>query len=135
MALIEWNDSLKVGIGTIDREHKELVKLTNDLNDAMKSGKAKMVLSDIIGSLAKYTITHFADEEQYFDRFGYPEKAAHKRQHADFVGKVAGFQKELEDGKIALSIEVVNFLAQWLKNHICGDDRAYVPFLVEHGLR
>lgn len=135
MALIEWNDSLKVGIGAIDGEHKELVKLTNDLNDAMKSGKAKTVLNDIVGSLAQYTITHFANEEQYFDRFGYPQKAAHKKQHAEFVAKVAGFQKDLKDGKIALSIEVVNFLARWLKNHICGDDQAYVPFLVEHGLR
>ena len=135
MALIEWNDSLKIGVGVIDSQHKQLVQLTNDLNDAMKAGKAKMVLSNIINSLAQYTVTHFATEEQTFDKFRYPERSSHKKEHAEFVNKVAGFQKGFQEGKIALSIEVVNFLAQWLKTHIGVSDKAYAPFFTEHGLK
>lgn len=135
MAVIEWNDSLKVGIGVIDSEHKQLVNLTNDLNDAMKSGKAKAVMQEIIASLAQYTVTHFAEEERYFDKYAYPEKTAHKKQHAEFVAKVSGFQKDLADEKVALSIDVVHFLADWLKSHICGEDKKYAPFLIGHGLR
>ncbi len=74
MALIEWNDSLKIGIGIIDNQHKQLVKLTNELNDAMKSGKAKTVLSGIIASLAQYTVTHFTAEEQYLISSPIPAK-------------------------------------------------------------
>jgi hemerythrin len=135
MALIEWNDGLKIGIGVIDDQHKQLVKLTNELNDAMKSGKAKAVLSGIVGSLTRYTVTHFSEEERYFDKFSYPKGAGHKKEHSDFVTKVSGFQKGLDEGKIALSIEVVNFLAQWLKDHIAVSDKAYAPFFLEHGLR
>ena len=135
MALIEWNDTLKIGIGVIDGQHKQLVKLTNELNDAMKAGKAKEALSGIIASLAQYTVTHFADEEGYFDKFSYPGRTIHKKLHADFVAKVTGFQKDLDGGKIALSIDVVKFLAQWLKDHICGNDKEYAPFLIEHGVK
>jgi hemerythrin-like metal-binding protein len=135
MALIEWNGTLEVGIATIDGQHRQLVKVTNDLNDAMKSGKAKETLGSIIASLAQYTTTHFATEEGLFDKFAYPERAAHKKQHAEFVAKVSGFQKDFGAGKVALSIEVVNFLAQWLRNHICGDDRKYVPFLQKNGVK
>ena len=135
MALIEWNDSLKVNIGVIDGQHRELVHLTNDLNEAMKEGKAKSALGEIVAALVRYTATHFSTEEQYFDRFAYPERTAHKKEHAEFVTKVSGFQKGFEAGRIALSIEVVNFLAQWLKGHIAGTDKAYAPFLIEHGLR
>jgi hemerythrin len=135
MALIEWNDTLKVGIGVIDGQHKGLVQLTNGLNDAMKEGKAKTALGNIIAALIGYAGTHFATEERYFDKFVYPERAAHKKEHAEFVTKVSGFKKGFEEGKIALSIEVVNFLAQWLKKHIAGSDKAYAPFLIERGLR
>ncbi len=135
MALIDWKDVFKTGIGTIDSQHKQLVQLTNELNDAMKEGKAKTVLNNIIAALAQYTASHFTAEEQYFDKFAYPERTGHKKEHAEFVAKVSGFQKGLEEGKIALSIEVVNFLAQWLKTHIAVSDKAYTPFLIEHGLK
>jgi hypothetical protein len=41
-SLITWGPSLEVGIKAIDEQHKTLVKLINDLNDAMSSGRGKL---------------------------------------------------------------------------------------------
>ena len=43
MALIQWNDSLKVGVAEIDKQHQKLVDMINDLHDAMRQGQGNAV--------------------------------------------------------------------------------------------
>lgn len=53
----------------------------------------------------------------------YPGFAAHKVQHDQFAKKVTDWQKDYQDGKINLTIEVSQFLKDWLVNHIEGVDK------------
>ncbi|GAB4177975.1 MAG: bacteriohemerythrin [Calditrichia bacterium] len=135
MALIEWNDTLSVKVHEIDLQHKKLVALINELNDAMRQGKGKEVVGKIINDLINYTLTHFQTEEKYFDRFDYPETESHKKEHANFVSKVSEFQDKFEKGSFSLSIEVLNFLSNWLRSHIKGTDMKYSQFFRDNGLR
>ena len=135
MALIQWNDSFSVKVAEIDRQHQKLVSMINDLGDAMKQGKGKDVLGNIISGLVSYTATHFKTEEKYFDQFGYPETDSHKKEHAAFVKKVTDFKDGFEKGKLGLSIKVMNFLSDWLKNHIKKTDMKYSQFFNEKGLK
>jgi hemerythrin len=134
MPLINWNDTLSVNVNEIDQQHKNLIRMINELNDAMKQGKGRTVIGKIIKDMIDYTTTHFKTEEGYFDRFGYPEAAGHKREHALFVEKVSAFSKGFEEEKLSLSIEVLDFLSDWLKNHIKGTDRKYSEFFNRKGL-
>ena len=135
MALITWNDTLSVKVAEIDRQHQKLISMINELNDAMRQGKGKDVLGEIIKSLVDYTVTHFKTEETYFDKFGYPEKDSHKKEHTDFVKKTSDFKEGFEKGKLGLSIELMNFLSNWLQNHIKGTDKKYSQFFNEKGLK
>jgi len=135
MALIKWDDSFSVGIAEIDAQHKMLVDMINNLNDAMRQGKGKDALGKTIGGLIDYAGTHFLTEERYFDQFGYPGTLSHKKEHADFTLKVTEFKNKFDTGTVALSIEVVNFLSNWLQNHIKIVDKKYGPFFNEKGLR
>ena len=135
MALIEWNDSLSVKIAEIDQQHQKLISMINELNDAMSHGKGKDVMARILGNLINYTSTHFRTEEKYFDQFDYPDKANHKREHTTFVNKVTDFKDGFEKGSIGLTIQVMNFLSDWLQNHIRGTDQKYSAFFNKHGLK
>lgn len=135
MALIEWKDAMSVNVAEIDRQHQKLISLINDLNEAMKQRKAKEVIGDIVNGLADYTVMHFKMEEKYFDQFGYPDTAAHKKEHAEFVSKVSDFNEGFKDGRLGLSIEVMQFLSDWLKKHIMGTDKKYAQFFNEKGLK
>ena len=135
MALIQWDSSFSVNVTEIDKQHQKLVALMNDLNDAMKQGKGKDILAKIIGELFNYAGNHFATEEKYFDKFGYPAAASHKLEHTNFVKKVSEFKNGFDGGQLALSIEVMNFLKDWLKTHIKGIDKEYGPFFNEKGLK
>jgi hemerythrin len=135
MALITWNDTLSVNVVEIDNQHKKLVGMVNELNDAMKMGKGKDVLGKIVSSLISYTGEHFRTEEKYFVQFKYPETDSHKKEHAAFVDKVTDFKTKFETKKLFLTIEVLDFLSDWLKKHIMGTDKKYSLFFNEKGLK
>lgn len=135
MPLIQWNDSLSVNVAEIDREHQRLVGMINDLHDAMRQGKGKDVLEKIINGLVAYAATHFRTEERYFDQFGYPEADSHRKAHSAFVKKISEFKDGFEAGKIGLSLQVMNFLRDWLQKHIKESDKKYGPFFNEMGLK
>jgi hemerythrin len=135
MALINWDDSFSVNVVEIDGQHQKLVGMINDLHDAMKQGRGKDVLDKIINGLIDYTGYHFRTEEKYFDQFGYPDANSHKEEHMDFTKNVSDFKEGFTAGKIGLSMEVMDFLTNWLQNHIKIVDKKYGPFFNEKGLK
>ena len=135
MALITWNDSLSVNVAEFDQQHRKLVALINELNDAMSVGKGKDVLGRIVNDLVAYSKTHFKAEEKCFARFEYPDTFNHRREHVIFIKKVAQFKSGLENGKLPLTVEVLSFLSDWLKKHIMGTDKKYSQFFNEKGLK
>jgi hemerythrin len=136
MPLMTWNDKMSVGIAAFDNEHKKLVGLLNELFDAVQSGKGKDALGKILDALIDYTKSHFANEERYLTQHAYPELAKHKKEHEDLAKQVLDVQKKYHAGATAtLSMEVMNFLKNWLINHIQGTDKKYTPFLNAKGIR
>jgi hemerythrin len=134
MALINWDDSFSVNIAAIDKEHKMLLAMLNEL-DARNGGVDKDALGSILIRLIEYAATHFRTEEQYFAQFGYPETESHKRDHVVFLQECAVFIEELEEGKTNLTSDVTHFLRNWWKDHVMGTDKKYSQFLNENGLK
>ena len=135
MALIQWSSNLSVGVAEIDQQHKQLIRMINELSDAMKCGKGKDVLGKILEDLVSYTATHFKTEEKYFTAYRYPETVSHRAEHVAFVQKVLEFKKGFEAGKLSVSIETMTFLSNWLRDHIKGSDQKYTAFFQEKGLK
>jgi len=125
---------MSVGIKEIDQQHQRLVKMINDLDAAMRLGKGKEVLSQSLQGMISYVQTHFRTEESYFAKFSYPKAVEHIAEHQMLTAKVIEFKKEFESGQKMLTIPLINFLSDWLKQHIMGTDMQYGPFLREKGL-
>lgn len=134
MALLTWSDKLSVGVRKFDEEHKQLVRLVNQLHEAMKSGQGKQVMSGILQSLVSYTRNHFAAEERLLQAHNYPDYAQHKKEHNLLTLSVLDLQKQYQEGTIFLSQKVMDFLKDWLASHIQGQDMAYGPFLKDKGV-
>ena len=43
MALVQWSNSLSVNVVEIDKQHHKLVDMINELNDAMRREKGRML--------------------------------------------------------------------------------------------
>lgn len=134
MALFEWKDIYSVNIKTVDDQHQMLVASLNELFEAMRSREANAVISGILKGLIDYVGVHFSYEESLMQKHNYPGYAQHKKEHEAFVAKVSDFVEKQKAGKLMLSMEVMNFLKQWLKDHIMGSDKKYSPFLNQKGV-
>ena len=87
-----------------------------------------------LSKLIEYTVSHFATEEALFDKHNYPEKDAHKEIHKKLVAQVVEFQKQFESGEKDISLELMEFLKDWLIKHIKGTDKKYSSYLQSKGV-
>ncbi len=129
--LMPWTAKLETSIEKVDVQHKELVKMVNQLHKAMRQKKGAKVIKGILGGLADYTVMHFAMEEELFKTYEYAAYETHKEKHDDLIATVQAFQKDFEEGKATVTADLMDFLKDWLKTHILKTDMAYVPFLKE----
>ncbi|WP_202319866.1 bacteriohemerythrin [Archaeoglobus neptunius] len=128
--MISWSDKFSVGVKTIDEQHRKLVEMLNELHGAMKIGKGKEALSNILESMFDYAKEHFATEERYMEKYSFPGTVKHKSEHKEFVDAATDFYTRYLGGS-ATSIEVYNFLQKWLVNHILNTDKKLGKFLCE----
>lgn len=130
-----WSEKYSVNVDEIDRQHKKLIGLVNTLDQAMREGKGKSVLSDVLKELVQYTQMHFAAEERIMKTNEYPAYAEHKAKHDKMTMKVLEIQKQYQEGKVAITFEVMKFLEDWVDKHILGTDKKYAPHLNSRGVR
>ena len=135
MEFIEWGEHLSVGVKVFDDEHKQLVALVNKLNYAVTIGSAKKTIGEILTSLVNYTKIHFKHEEDYMVLYNYPEFEKHKKEHEALTNQVSDFYTRYHEGKTAFSLELMNFLKDWLINHILGSDMKYKKFFLSKNVQ
>ncbi len=126
---ITWTKDLALGIDSVDRQHKMLCEYINQLYAAMQSKADTHTLTKLLDALADYTVTHFKDEERIFGSSSYPDVEVHKEVHRKFVNKLKEFKTQLHSGSAVLSINLLEFLKDWLIKHIMGTDKQYVRFV------
>jgi hemerythrin-like metal-binding protein len=134
MALLTWNKTYSVGVQKIDSQHTILFTILNDLHAAMMKGQAQSMTGTLLHKLADYTHTHFAEEEAMMAAAKYPGLADHKLKHRDLVKQVEDYILLYDKGEITLNIKLLNFLRDWLTNHIQKVDMAYSACLIQHGI-
>jgi hemerythrin-like metal-binding protein len=132
--LLAWSESLSVNIRLIDDQHRQLVNLINRLYRAMQTGSKREETAAILDELVEYTVYHFNAEEELFSGHGYPEEIPHKNTHKQLVGQVVEFQRKFKSGDSELDMELLQFLKNWLVQHIMKTDKRYAGFLHEKGV-
>lgn len=135
MALITWSSMFSVGVGEIDTQHKKLVDLINQLNDAMQAGKGPDVLGKVLTELVNYTVYHFGYEESLMGQHHYEDSPAHKGEHKKLIETVGDFKRKFDSGGAVISVEIMNFLRDWLTNHIMKTDKKFGQSLVKLGVK
>ncbi len=134
MALLTWSSTYSVSVKEIDEQHKKLIDLINFLHDSMKEGKGKEAIGTVLNELANYTVFHFNYEEALMRKYNYAKLSEHKKEHDFLVIQVKQLIEDLKNGKQVLSIELMNFLKEWLIKHILNTDKQLTLFLNSNGV-
>jgi hemerythrin-like metal-binding protein len=129
--LIKWTSKYSVQSELIDKQHKKLCDMINELYDAFVNARAKEKSEKILKDMAEYAVYHFSTEEDLFERYNYSLTEEHKQEHQAFVAKVQEFLNKYQKGDVMLSYEIMNFLKDWLLNHILVSDHKYIDEVVK----
>ena len=127
--MVNWDESLSVGVEAIDEQHRNLFNLINRLEGVGELSTAETEVT--IDALLDYAQIHFQTEEEFFYRYNYAEKEAHEQEHAAFINTVIGFSKEYERKHQLSADEIHTFLIDWLTRHIKGSDMKFKGLFVE----
>lgn len=133
MIAISWDDSYSVHVESIDKQHKKIMRLINDLNRIKSDDTDK--LETALSSLSDYTREHFEYEESFLEKFHYPFYETHREKHDSFLKTIDQAQREIRHSHTAYRSKVINTLVFWLKNHIIKEDKQYSCFMLEHGVK
>lgn len=129
MALMDWDNSYSVGIAAIDEQHRRWIGILNRLHDAMVAGKGRAFQEAILSEMVAYTRTHFLQEELMLKVKGYPKLAEHREKHAAFTKQVQELEAKVLSGAPVLTIDMMEILKRWLREHILSEDMQYGNYL------
>ena len=122
-----FSDKFKTGVLMIDEEHQMLFAIIGKIYTAIEAelvhDKFDLIL-DILDELKEYTRVHFADEENYMKEIGYDGLAQQQIFHERFIQTLNDVNlDQVDENQEEYLYEVLNFLQNWLMNHILRVDK------------
>ena len=129
MPVFAWKPEYTVSNTQLDGHHKHLFQLVDGLQSAMAAGKGKSAMDATLQELITYTQSHFAAEERLMELSQYPDLPRHKAEHEALTEKVVEFKREYDAGRATITLQLLQFLRDWLQTHIMKSDRAYAPYI------
>lgn len=119
---VEWDESLSVGIDTIDEHHRYLFDLINDLYEVVSNKRGAREVARLVKATDAYAKVHFRAEEKMMQHYGYEGIHLQERQHHEFEAKIREFYEELHDNPLVAQFDVLSYLRDWLIHHIRVED-------------
>ena len=131
--VIKWRDDYSVGVGIIDGQHRHFIKIADRLYRCITENNVKCY-PEILKELQNYADFHFSTEERYFEEFKYGGAAEHKAEHDKLRARVSKFTHD--EGELLIDgYKLLEFLEEWLVNHLEKMDKKFATFLNKNGLK
>jgi diguanylate cyclase (GGDEF)-like protein/hemerythrin-like metal-binding protein/PAS domain S-box-containing protein len=131
--IFPWNDSFNTGVDEIDEQHKELVRILNQVASSITFQNSHVDRDSLIRALVDYALFHFQSEENYWLGALHDHEfvSKHRDSHNRFVDRVNALKQEaFSSSEEQWLDELLSFLASWLASHILESDK-HMAFVVE----
>ncbi|WP_139452950.1 bacteriohemerythrin [Campylobacter armoricus] len=119
--LPKWCDKYSIHNDEIDKQHKKLFELAANVemisDKPIHKGQIKFLLADFFN----YMKEHFAEEEKYMAKIGYPELPNHQKIHKSIIQSMIDLIQNIKSTNDLK--EKLNVIAsKWLLEHILRED-------------
>ena len=120
-----WDEKFSVGMKDIDDQHKELFKMISYLRNAVKSGKEKEMLINIIENFLYITLASFRLEEEYMSKYNLNNLESHISEHKSFVTRIEDFKNSFTCSDTMSALHGLDYFILWMTFHITEFDKEY----------
>jgi len=127
--LLSWNESFRTGCEEIDRQHRHMMRLINEMDLAVKSNASFESIEPIVDELVEYTQKHFANEEHILESNQCPGLEKHKNAHVHLMKELLDWREKAKLCNAEKIQELMAFLRIWFPGHILGVDKKHAEFL------
>jgi hemerythrin-like metal-binding protein len=132
--MYKWTPDLSLGNEAIDKEHQQLFELLDRYYNGLINNGPRMELLELIKNMLDYAQTHFANEEALMYHLNYPDIQHHIALHRTFGAKAIELYDKVNQGRLVLTLEVTNFIKDWLIEHIKAEDFKLIIYAKSSGL-
>lgn len=130
-----WSKKLFTEIVEIDYQHYQIVNHINLLYQKYLDKSSPRELLTVLLSLFEITKDHFSYEQKLMVQHGYPRTQQHIPEHTTLLNDLQKFAKAFENHTAEIDDSFMEFLRNWLMQHILQEDMQYVSFFKSKGLR
>jgi hemerythrin len=117
-----WQPAFSVGHEVIDRQHRRLFALSNELLNAIMQKQSKADTELMMDELVIDIEEHFASEEEIMTAAGYPLSEAHRDIHTDLLLRIKSLRDRFQAGLLPAQ-ELIGFITYDVINqHIANED-------------
>ena len=127
----KWDSKYSVKVEVLDDQHKELFRLVNELSGAVENGE-EIDKNYTMARLEVYSLYHFTSEEHLMQKYNYPQIKEHLHEHNKFRVQILKFKDQFLSGEAKddrVAGQVIEYLEDWIANHILETDKKYSPCL------
>jgi hemerythrin-like metal-binding protein len=118
-----------VGDATMDAYHLVFFDMLRTIRITQSEIDAEGVRHRL-SFLLEYARMHFQSEEILMETVGFPELAAHRALHRDFIRRVHGMEERfLRQPDAEMAGELLEFCERWFLEHIREADQAYESYI------
>lgn len=121
---LTWQDNFSVGVKELDRQHKRLLELINDLSDKNPDHSINNCFA-VLNELIKYAQLHFATEESLMATHGYNDLHSHQNDHEAFTERIFELNQKLTSQGADIFPDLIIFVTEWYISHVLGTDKNY----------
>ena len=129
MSLLEWKEQYSLGNEALDHEHKELIRLINEVHTEIGKPGGEDDQARVMEGLEKIlsaVSAHFALEEKEMQVEGYPDFPTHKADHEKLLDELYDLIEVVEEtGVQDIRDGVSAILEAWFSVHFQTFDRDY----------
>lgn len=122
MTLINWKDEFSIGIESVDKEHRDMIELINELDGAMQDDADCATVARALGEIYARISAHFALEEKVMRDTAYSGFAAHKADHELLLDELLETIDSVEDAGRYDRNALSGSLNQWFSDHFRTHD-------------
>lgn len=128
-AKIDWNKSWECGHKELDRQHQELIDLSNALAVLGTDPINEDLIIKQLDTIITHTVYHFNYEEDLLKSLNYEDYEGHKQEHADLIKRFTLLIQETKDHKVTIKNCFDQFAGTLVIGHLLHYDRLFFPLI------
>jgi len=123
MPLFKWTKSHAVFVNEMDAQHQNLFSIAGELHGAILANAETARTLELLRTLIAAAEDHFAYEERLMRSSQYSGFDWHRHQHDTFRKRANQLEPRIESGEAEAVSLLLEFLSDWMKDHINLTDR------------